>query len=197
MPTLNRLKRFAKVLAKRQPDLVVVMENIKNPHNASAILRSCDAFGVQDVYIVKEGKSFGVSKSVSGGSYRWLTLHFFEDIKKCLSHLKEQGFKILTTHLSSEAVDIRKADLTEKVAVVIGSELEGVSEEALSMADLNIIVPMVGFIQSFNVSVATALILYEAFRQRDAKGYYEKARMPKERRREIFRLWVEREKSGS
>ncbi len=192
--TFSRLKRFARVLAKRQPDLVVVMENIKNPHNASAILRSCDAFGVQDVYIIKEGKSIGVSKTVSSGSYKWLTLHFFENTTECLLHLKDRGFKILTTHLSSQAVDIRRTDLTQKVAIVIGSELEGVSEEALKLSDKNIVVPMVGFVQSFNVSVATALILYEAFRQRDEAGFLKRPRMPKERRRAIFKLWVEREK---
>ena len=194
MPTLRRCKRYAEVLRRRQPDLVVVLERIKNPHNASAILRSCDAFGVQDVYIVKEGKSLGVSKTVSSGSYRWLTLHFFENTKECLSHLKSLGFKILTTHLATDAIDIRDADLTQKVAIVVGSELEGVSEEALSMADANIMVPMVGFVQSFNVSVATALILYEAFRQRDKKGMYAKPRMDKERRRQLFKEWVERDK---
>ncbi len=194
MPTLRRCKRYAEVLRRRQPDLVVVLERIKNPHNASAILRSCDAFGVQDVYIVKEGKSLGVSKTVSSGSYRWLTLYFFEETKECLSHLKSLGFKILTTHLATDAIDIRDADLTQKVAIVVGSELEGVSEEALSMADANIMVPMVGFVQSFNVSVATALILYEAFRQRDKKGMYAKPRMDKERRRQLFKEWVERDK---
>ncbi|BAT71379.1 tRNA (guanosine-2'-O-)-methyltransferase [Thermosulfidibacter takaii ABI70S6] len=194
MPTLKRCKRYAQVLAKRQPDLVVVMEKIKNPHNASAILRSCDAFGVQDVYIIKEGKSLGVSKTVSSGSYKWLTLHFFEDTTECLMYLKERGFKILTTHLSTQSVDIREFDLTQKIAIVIGSELEGVSEEALSLSDANIIVPMVGFVQSFNVSVATALILYEAFRQRDAKGLYSKPRMEKARRKELYREWVERDK---
>ncbi len=193
MPTFSRCKRFARVLRKRQPDLVVVLERIKNPHNASAILRSCDAFGVQDVYIIKEGKSLGVSKTVSAGSYRWLTLHFFEETTECLSHLKNKGFKILTTHLGTDAKDIREVDLTEKVAIVVGSELEGVSEEALSLSDQNIVIPMVGFVQSFNVSVATALILYEAFRQRDQKGYYEKPRMPKVKRREIFKEWVKRE----
>ncbi len=169
------------------------MERIKNPHNASAILRSCDAFGVQDVYVIKEGKSLGVSKTVSSGSHRWLTLHFFEDTRECLVHLKGLGFRILTTHLSERARDIREVDLTQPSAVVIGSELEGVSQEALELADENIVIPMVGFVQSFNVSVATAIILYEAFRQRDEAGLFNKPRMPKRRRREIFREWVKRE----
>ncbi len=193
MPTFSRLKRFAQVLRRRQPDLTVVLEHIKNPHNASAILRSCDAFGVQDVHVIREAPSMGVSKTVSSGSHRWLTIHFHTSTQECLRKLKNEGFKILTTHLTKEAIDVRDYDLTQKVAIVIGSELEGVSEEALELSDANIIVPMVGFVQSFNVSVATALILYEAFRQRDEAGFYKRPRMPKELRKEIFRRWVERE----
>ena len=190
MVTFSRLRRIAGVLKKRQPDLVVVMENIKNPHNVSAILRSCDAFGIQDVYVIKQEKVLGVSKRVSSGAHKWLDIHFFSDTESCLKYLKDHGFKIYVTHLSSEAIDIRRADFTKKVAIVVGSELEGVSDSALKYADLNIIIPIVGFVQSFNVSVATAIILYEAFRQRDEKGYYKRARMDKERRKILFKKWA-------
>jgi len=191
MPTLRRIKRLLKVLNKRQPDLVVVLENIKNPHNISAILRSCDAFGVQNVYVIREGRSIGVSKTVASGSHKWLDIHLFEDTSQCLSLLKKEGFTILTTHLGEKATDIREVDLTKKVAIVIGSELEGVSDEALKFSDENIVIPIVGFVQSFNVSVATALILYEAFRQRDSKGYFSKPRMPKNVKRQILKRWLQ------
>lgn len=193
MPTLKRIKRLIRVLNKRQPDLVVVLEHIKNPHNLSAILRSCDAFGVQSVYVIREGRSIGISKTVASGSHRWLDIHLFEKTTDCLSLLKEEGFSILTTHLGEKAKDIRKVDLTKKVAIVIGSELEGVSEEALKFSDENIVIPIIGFVQSFNVSVATAIILYEAFRQRDEKGYYNKPRIPKKKRKEILKRWLEEE----
>ncbi len=191
MPTLSRLKRIARVLKHRQPDLTVVLENIKNPHNASAILRSCDAFGVQDVYVIREERAFGVSKRVSSGTYKWLNIHLYSDTESCLKELKGKGFRILATHLSPSSVDIREVDLTQKVAIVVGSELEGISDTVLKYADERIVIPIIGFVQSFNVSVATAIILYEAFRQRDEKGYFKKARLDKGLRKELFEKWKE------
>ncbi len=191
MPTFSRLKRIVQVLRHRQPDLTVVLENIKNPHNASAILRSCDAFGVQDVYVIREERAFGVSKRVSSGAYKWLSIHIYSDTESCLKKLKDEGFKIFATYLSPTSLDIRDADFTQKVAIVVGSELEGISDTVLKYADEKIVIPIIGFVQSFNVSVATAIILYEAFRQRDEKGYFKKPRLDKNVRRQLFNKWKE------
>lgn len=189
MTTPEREKRLLEVLEKRQPDLTVVLERLRNPHNISAILRSCDAVGIQYVHIVEESRTVALSRSVSRGSAQWLDISFYVDLLNCFQFLKDQDFKIYATTVSSSARDFREVDYTCPCAIVVGSELEGVSRDALEKADECIVIPMVGFVQSFNASVATAIILYEAFRQREKAGMYSSCRLLPEERKKILSRW--------
>ncbi len=172
--TPERNERLNAVLAKRQPGLTVVLENVADPHNISAVMRTCDAVGIQDIYIlnttIPRHKKWGAKSSSSAA--KWLTIHQFSDVHACFAGLREKYKKIYTTHLSSDAVSLHELDLTEPVALVFGNEHAGVSEEMISMADGNFIIPQVGIIKSLNISVACAVTLYEAFRQKQAAGHY-------------------------
>lgn len=171
--TKGREKKIADVLRRRQPDLHVVLERLRNPHNISAIVRTCDAVGVQYLHVIEESGCIALSKNVSRGSLQWLDVTFYQDIKKCIEKLKKQGIKIYVTALMPNSKDYRNIDYTSSCAIIVGSELDGVSEVSVSYAEEKIWIPTVGFVQSLNVSVATAIILYEAFRQREQAGMYD------------------------
>jgi tRNA (guanosine-2'-O-)-methyltransferase len=172
MPTPARLKKLTRAVENRQKDFVLILEDIHDPHNAEAIFRSCDAFGIQDVYLIFEKqKKYNprkVGKSSSSSANKWLDFHIFSSTKKCLTQLKKDGYIIYATVLHEDAVDINKTDFVKnkKVAVLIGNEHSGVSESAIELSDKKIIIPMLGMVQSFNVSVTAAMFLYEINRQR-------------------------------
>jgi len=172
--TPERLERLNNVLIKRQPDLTVVLENVFDPHNISAVMRTCDAVGIQDIYILnnKIPPHRKWSSKSSSSAAKWLTIHQFTDAQECFSELRKQYKKIFTTHLSTDAVSLHELDLTEPVALVFGNEHSGVSEEIIAMADGNFIIPQVGIIKSLNISVACAVSLYEAYRQKNNAGHY-------------------------
>jgi tRNA (guanosine-2'-O-)-methyltransferase len=183
MMTPERSDRLIHVLNKRQPDLTVVLENVFDPHNISAVMRTCDAVGIQDIYILNNKipphRKWG-DKSSSSAS-KWLTIHQFTDARACFIALRKQYKKIYTTHLSTDAVSLYELNLTEPVALVFGNEHSGVSEEIIAMADGNFIIPQVGIIKSLNISVACAVSLYEAFRQKNAAGHYNTPKMEGEK----------------
>src|SRR6185295_17905442 len=166
--TPERYQRLTAVLGKRQPDLTVVLENVFDPHNVSAVMRTCDAVGIQDIYILNNRipphKKWGYRSSSTAAE--WLSIHQFTDAEKCFEEIKKGYSKIYTTHLSEDAADVFKLDLTESVALVFGNETFGVSEDILRYSDGNFIIPQVGIIKSLNISVACAITLYEAFRQK-------------------------------
>jgi tRNA (guanosine-2'-O-)-methyltransferase len=172
--TDERRQRIEAVLSRRQSNLTVVLENVFDPHNISAVMRSCDAVGVQDIYVLNTKiplhKKWGAKSSSS--AHKWLTVHQYDDVNKCFTDLRKRFDKILTTHLSSDAVSLYEINLTEKLALVFGNEHSGVSEEFRNLADGNFIIPQVGMIRSLNISVACAVSLYEAFRQKQFKGHY-------------------------
>jgi tRNA (guanosine-2'-O-)-methyltransferase len=172
----ERKGKVGKVLNQRQPDLAVVMENVFDPHNVSAIMRSCDAVGIQEVYIliteVPDYKKF--SAKSSAGAASWLTSYRFSDVKTCMEALKKKYTQIMGTHLSEDATDLYDLDLTVPTALVFGNEKTGISQECLSYCTGNFMVPQVGMVQSLNVSVACAVTLFEAYRQRKAVGFYER-----------------------
>lgn len=157
--TSERTAKLLKVLSKRQSNLTVVIENVQDPHNISAVMRTCDAVGIQDIYIlntkIPRHKKFGAKSSSS--ALKWLTLHQFDNAEQCFVELRKHYETILTTHLSSDAVDLYAIDFTKSVALVFGNEHEGVSEEVRNMADGNFIIPQMGIIQSLNISVACAV----------------------------------------
>ena len=173
--TPERSKRLNSVLNKRQPDLTVVLENVFDPHNISAVMRTCDAVGIQDIYILNNKipphRKWGDKSSSSAA--KWLSIHQFTNADECFATIRKNYQKVYTTHLSTDAVGLYELNLTESVALVFGNEHSGVSEEIIAMADGNFIIPQVGIIKSLNISVACAVSLYEAFRQKNNAGHYD------------------------
>lgn len=171
MPTEERLQKIANLHSKRDMELAVVLEDIHDPHNAAAILRTCDAFGVQNVYyIFEQEKSYNpakIGKSSSSSANKWLTFHIFKSTEECFAELKKEGYKTFATILDYESENFYEADFsTGKVALVLGNEHKGISETAAKLSDHKIYLPMQGMVQSLNVSVTAAISIYEATRQR-------------------------------
>jgi tRNA (guanosine-2'-O-)-methyltransferase len=189
--TNERRQKIESVLSKRQNDLTVVLENVLDPHNISAVMRSCDAIGIQEIYVlntkIPQHKKWGARSSSSAA--KWLTVHQFEDAEKCFTQLRKKYSSILTTHLSTDAVSLYKLDFTGPIALVFGNEHSGVSEEILDLADGNFIIPQVGMIRSLNISVACAVTLYEAFRQKQNAGHYEKQKLDADVYSALFTQW--------
>ena len=172
--TPERIKRLTDVLEKRQPALTIVLENVTDPHNISAVMRTADAVGVQEIYILntKIGLHEKWSSKSSSSAAKWLTIHQYTDAATCFAALRLRYQKIYTTHLSSDAASLYNLNLTERVALVFGNEHSGVSEELIALADGNFIIPQVGIIKSLNISVACAISLYEAYRQKSIALHY-------------------------
>ena len=189
--TPERSDRLTKVLNKRQPDLTVVLENVFDPHNISAVMRTCDAVGIQDIYILnhKIPAHKKWSEKTSSSAAKWLTIHQFTDAEECFAALRKNYKKIYTTHLSSDAVSLHELNLTEPVALIFGNEHNGVSEEIIAMADGNFIIPQVGIIKSLNISVACAVSLYEAFRQKNNAGHYDTVKLEGDKLVELKEGW--------
>lgn len=189
--TPERSKRLNDVLDKRQPGLTVVLENVQDPHNISAVMRTCDAVGIQDIYIlntqIPKHKKWGAKSSSSAA--KWLSIHQFTDVKECFAELRKHFDKIYTTHLSSDAFSLHTIDFTQKVALVFGNEHGGVSEETIALSDGNFIIPQVGIIKSLNISVACAVSVYEAFRQKELAGHYDKPQLTNEIRAGLAQNW--------
>jgi tRNA (guanosine-2'-O-)-methyltransferase len=189
--TPERDERLTAVLIKRQPDITVVLENVFDPHNISAVMRTCDAVGIQDIYILNHKipphRKWGEKSSSSAA--KWLTIHQFTDPVVCFDALRKNYNKIYTTHLSTDAVGLHELNLTESVAFVFGNEHSGVSDEIIAMADGNFIIPQVGIIKSLNISVACAVTLYEAFRQKSIAGHYDQPKLKGEQLNTLKKEW--------
>ena len=189
--TPERHHKLTSVLNKRQGDIAIVMENVFDPHNISAVMRTCDAVGVQDIYVlntkIPQHKKWGAKSSSSAA--KWLTVHQYENAAECFAELRKHYSKILTTHLSSDAVGLHEIDMTQPIALVFGNEHSGISDEIRAMADGNFIIPQVGIIQSLNISVACAVTLYEAFRQKTNAGQYNQPSLDSVRYNELFKEW--------
>lgn len=172
--TPERAAKITRVLTHRQHNLTVVFENVHDPHNVSAVIRSCDAVGVSDAHGIYYGRQIfpDLGEKSSASAKKWVNVHLHQTVAECYAVLRAQGFTILTTHMASNAVSLYDTDLTKPIALVFGNEKLGVSEEARALADGNILIPQVGMIQSLNISVACAVSLYEAFRQRTNAGMY-------------------------
>lgn len=189
--TPERKEKLMAVLSKRQPDLTVVLENVFDPHNISAVMRTCDAVGIQEIYIlnnrIPRHKKWGARSSSSAA--KWLTIHQFTEAEACFAELRKKYKKIYTTHLSSDAVSLHSLNLTEPVALVFGNEHSGVSDEIRALADGNFIIPQVGIIRSLNISVACAVTLYEAYRQKAIAGHYERDDFDVEMKKGLLAEW--------
>lgn len=190
--TQERTAKIRRVLEKRQLDLTVVLENVHDPHNVSAVLRSCDSVGIYEVFLIyHSGQKFpDLSKRSSASAVKWVKLNFFDSVAECFSLLHNRGFKIYTTALTSDSISLYSIDFCQKVALVFGNEHTGVSEEAVTFADCNYRIPQVGMVESLNISVACAVSLYEAFRQRSEHGYYNRPQIVGDMFEDLFQKWL-------
>ena len=173
----DRNKRVVDTLNRRQPDLTVVMENVHKPHNLSAIARTCDSVGVGKLHAVVPKGSFRLGGKAASGTQKWVKAKYWRTTTEVVDSLKEKGFTIYAADLGPNAVDYREIDYTQPTAIFVGSELVGVSDEARACADFSMTVPLYGMAESLNVSVATAVVLYEAARQRESAGMYNDLRI--------------------
>jgi len=189
--TPERSDKIKTVLLKRQHNLTVVLENIFDPHNISAVMRSCDAVGVQEIYVLNTKipwhKKWGFRSSRSAA--KWLTVHQFDKAELCFAALRKKYARILTTHLSITSVSVYDVDFTQSIALVFGNEQAGVSDEIRAMADGNFIIPQVGMLHSLNISVACAVSLYEAFRQKELAGHYRQQQLTAEEYTHLSNQW--------
>ena len=189
--TPERSEKLIKVLNTRQANLTVVLENVDDPHNVSAVLRTCDAVGIQDVYVlttkIPRHKKWGYRSSSS--ALKWLTIHEFDHLENCVTALRKNFNTILTTHLSSDAVSLHDINFTQSVALVFGNEHAGVTDEFRALADGNFVIPQMGIIQSLNISVACAVSIYEAMRQKMNAGHYGQSTLPPAQMNALLEQW--------
>lgn len=173
----KRLEKFRRVAARRQLDLTVVLENVIDLHNMGAVLRSCDSVGIREIFVLhtEEGLKadyITIGRKTSGGSRRWVDVHYYTNAKACFEHVKQHYHRVLSTQLSETATSLYQLDLTQPTAFLFGNERDGLSSEAATYADGNFIIPQMGMAESLNISVACAVTLYETFRQRNVQGFY-------------------------
>ncbi len=192
--TEARVARIREVAQKRQHDLTVFMERVHKPHNVAAIIRTCDAVGIATAHAVPGDDGISRANHIAQGAQRWVHLERHRNSRDGLTALKQKGFRLYAAHFDDSAVDFRDVNFTEPSAVVLGTELFGVSEEALALCDQSIVIPMLGMTQSLNVSVANAVILYEAQRQRTLAGCYDRPSDGVSALNEkLAQYWVDRE----
>ncbi|WP_206486114.1 tRNA (guanosine(18)-2'-O)-methyltransferase TrmH [Thalassotalea sp. G2M2-11] len=184
--TPERLQRINNMLDQRQPDLTVCMEGVHKTHNLAAVVRTADAIGISDVHAVWKNEEMEVRGGSAAGSQNWVDVHNYSRTTDAIAELKKQNMQILVTNLSDSSVDFREIDYTKPTAIILGQEKFGATEEALALADQDIVIPMVGMVQSLNVSVANAVVLYEAQRQRKAAGMYDTPSISYERRQRFL-----------
>ena len=188
MPTPERIAKVERVLARRQADLRVILEGVTIAHNASAVMRTCDAAGVLYLDLIAPNPELlRPNKAISTRADKWLEIGVHPTPVDCLEPLQRAGFEIVATRLAEDAVPYTDVDFARPVALVFGSEGEGISADCLAYADRVVRIPMRGMVQSLNLSVSVGIVLHEALRQRAAKGYADRARLPPE---EIERLRV-------
>lgn len=191
MMTPERFGKLSGVADKRQPDLTVVLENVFDPHNISAVLRTCDSVGIQDVYVLNTRlpphEKWG--RRSSSSSAKWMTIHQFDNLGECLQVLRNKYQAVYATHVAAGSTDMYAMDFTQPMALVFGNERWGCSPEIIAASDGCFVIPQVGIIQSLNISVACAVALYEALRQRRVAGMYDSARTAEESRVALLKSW--------
>ncbi|WP_430460872.1 tRNA (guanosine(18)-2'-O)-methyltransferase TrmH [Thalassolituus sp. LLYu03] len=189
--TPQRLQRIQQTLRLRQPDLTVLTDEVHKDRNLSAIVRSADAFAIPKVHCVWPDDTYYVRPNQSSGAGNWVDVQTHPTIADAIGHLKEQGFRIVAAHLSDRATDYRAYDFTQPTALMMGNEKEGISNEAAELADEHVIIPMSGMVQSFNVSVAAAIILSEAQRQRQEAGLFDECRIADDDYQRLLFEWCQ------
>lgn len=194
----RRLAKIREVARTRQNTLAVILENVHDLHNLGAVMRTADSVGVREIYVVYSDpnitpKKVKLGKRTSAGTRRWLDVYFYEDLDKCMEDVRNKYDCIYATHLEKNAVSVYELDLSAKVALLFGNEKDGVTEAALKKCDGNFIIPQLGMAQSLNISVAAAVTLYEAYRQRKAKGMYdENVPQTSSEQESLYEVYLER-----
>lgn len=176
--TPERFEKLKRVLHQRQPDLTVITDEVHKGRNLSAIMRVCDAVGISELHCVQPKLGFRAFRGTALGTQKWVDFKLYDSIEEGISLLKSKGFKIVAANLGEQSVEYTKVDYTVPTALLMGTEKQGVSDEALAMADEQVIIPMAGMVESYNVSAACAIILQEARRQRESEGMYQVSRLP-------------------
>ncbi|HBD22845.1 MAG TPA: tRNA (guanosine(18)-2'-O)-methyltransferase TrmH [Oceanospirillaceae bacterium] len=170
--TPSRLAKFQSTLAQRQLDLTIITDQVNKGQNIAALLRTCDAVGMHRAHAVIPKEGYRDYSGTARGSQQWVEVRQHQSIASALTTVKQQGMQIVAAHFSEQAVDFRQVDYTQPTALVMGAEMEGVSPQAVAAADHHVVIPMLGMVHSFNVSVAAAVILLEAQQQRQQAGRY-------------------------
>jgi tRNA (guanosine-2'-O-)-methyltransferase len=167
--TPNKINLFDRIAADRTRHLTIALENIYQEHNASAVLRTCDCFGIQDLHVIEKDNQYQIQRDIALGSGRWVDIHNFSDefgpTETCISSLKGQGYQIVATTPHTDAYTVHDLPIDKPLAFFFGTELKGLSEEVMQAADLHVRIPMYGFTESFNISVSVAVLL-QTVRQR-------------------------------
>ena len=191
MPTPERIEKVERVLSQRQADLRVILEGVTIAHNASAVIRTCDAAGVLYLDLVSPNPELlRFNEAISTRADKWLEIGVHPTSAACLEPLKQAGFEVVATHLTRDAVPYTDVDFARPIALVFGSEAEGISDECLAYADKVVRIPMFGMVQSLNLSVSVAVMLYEAMRQRAANGYAARSRLPAAEYERLRKKWL-------
>ena len=193
--TDRRQERLRQVLERRQPDLAVVLEDIHDVHNASAVLRTADAAGVLTVHLVYTYElppERAFNRVAGAGASKWIEIVWHETIDACYAALHAEGYSIYATALHAESVSLYDVEYTGKVALVFGNEARGISEAGIAGADRVIVIPMMGVVESLNISVACSVTLYEAMRQRLAAGCYDEPSLETAEFDVLYRDWLTR-----
>lgn len=193
----RRMDLIQEVAGKRQRDITVILENIHNSHNVGAVLRTCDSIGVTEIYLLNSDnpakmKNFKLGKRTTSGARKWVDVFVYTDVDKCIQTVRRKYNFIIGTHMGSQAKSLYEMDLTRSVALVFGNEADGITPELCEKLDANMIIPQVGMVRSLNISVACAVSLYEAFRQRKEKGMY----IENPDNKDILEDYIERSSGG-
>ncbi len=193
MKSQRRVERISRALRHTQPDLRIVLENVHDPHNVSAILRTCDAVGVRQVNLVYTEEEFPkIGRKSSASANKWIRRTKFKSVAACYESLRAAGFTIGASVVNENSICLYEMDLSRKIALVFGNEHRGVSGEAASSADTVFKIPMFGMVQSLNVSVACAITLYEALRQRIRSGDSPKQKIGDDELQKLLEEWIKK-----
>ena len=189
--TDRRKQRIHEVLSRRQPDLTLVMDNIHDPHNVSAVLRSCDAFGVGELHLYYTDEPFPrPGRKSSASAMKWVILHRHTQAEELMAALRSRSMTVWGAKCSPSAVPVHSVDFTRPTAIVLGNEHRGLSPELEPFLDGQVFIPMQGMVESLNVSVAAAVLLYEAWRQRFFQGRYAAPALDQETLDRLFVQWT-------
>jgi tRNA (guanosine-2'-O-)-methyltransferase len=187
----ERIRRFQEVAAHRQSNITIILENVRDPHNIGAVMRSCDSIGIEEVYILYTENDPNIVRQYIGnnsasGAKKWIKTHFFTDVKQCFNTVKAKYNRVYGTKLDQDSVSLYSLDLVDDIALVFGNEQKGISLEAAQYLDGNFIIPQYGMTQSLNISVACAVSLFEALRQRTLAGNYNQSFDSEDRRHQAL-----------